>query len=76
MFNLGLLLEDSDPDDARHWWKRAADQGNTHAMVKLGELLRTSDPESAQGWWKRAADLGNTDALRNLELSGDDPSTA
>jgi TPR repeat protein len=40
MFNLGLLLEDSDPGQARRWWEKAAEAGHVGAMFNLGVLLR------------------------------------
>jgi TPR repeat protein len=45
MVNLGLMLADHrDPADldveqARHWFHRVAEVGNTKAMVWLGSLL-------------------------------------
>jgi hypothetical protein len=30
MFNLGILLKDSDPRQARHWTQMAAKLGKTH----------------------------------------------
>jgi TPR repeat protein len=43
MYNLGVLLANQwDPpelDQARIWWEKAADGGNTNAMYNLGLLL-------------------------------------
>ena len=50
MYNLGVLLNDSDPAEARQWYKRAAQAGQTDAMFNLGMLLRDSDPAQARKW--------------------------
>ena len=42
MNNLGVLLQDSDPDQARDWYERAAQAGDATAMINLGLLLRTA----------------------------------
>jgi len=44
MTNLGVLLEGSDPDQARRWFEQAAEAGGTLAMYNLGLLLEDSDP--------------------------------
>jgi TPR repeat protein len=31
MYNLGILLKDIDPDQARSWWQRAAQAGDIEA---------------------------------------------
>ena len=54
MFNLGLLLEDSDPPAARGWYERAADAGDAEAMNNLGVLLADSGPASRARAWYRA----------------------
>ena len=50
--------------------QKAADSGNTDAMVNLGVLLADRldppDLDGAQAWYRRAADAGNTDAMVNL----------
>jgi hypothetical protein len=61
MFNLGVLLEDSDPAQARQWWQRAAHAGDTRSMHNLGVLLEDSDPAQARQWYERAAQAGDTD---------------
>jgi TPR repeat protein len=33
MFRLGVLLADENPAEARRWYKRAADAGDTGAML-------------------------------------------
>ena len=50
MVNLWLLLADSDPEQARHWWEKAAEAGDTDAMTRLGALPEEGDvPEVWQG---------------------------
>jgi TPR repeat protein len=43
MNNLGALLVGSDPVQARQWFQRAAEAGDTKAMNNL-RLLDDSDP--------------------------------
>ena len=61
MFNLGELLEDSDPAAARDWYERAAEAGDAEAMNSLGDLLKGSDAAAARDWYERAAQVGDTD---------------
>ncbi len=78
MFNLGVLLTDSDPVAARGWYERAAEAGHADAMFNLGVLLTDSDPVAARGWYERAADAGHPDAMFNLGvlLTDSDPAAA
>ena len=39
MYNLGVLLADSDPGQARRWYRQAAEAGDPDAMISLGVLL-------------------------------------
>jgi TPR repeat protein len=66
MFNLGVVLSERDPDQARHWYERAAEAGNTDAMNNLGLLLEHSDPGRAQQLYRQAAKAGNANAKFNL----------
>jgi hypothetical protein len=50
MYNLGLLLAASEPEAARRWHERAAEAGNTSAIVGLGVQLAESDPEAGRRW--------------------------
>jgi TPR repeat protein len=72
MFNLGVLLKDSDPDQARYWYERAAQAGDPAAMNNLGTLLRDSDADQAREWWHRAAQAGNSLAMHNLGVLVED----
>ena len=56
MTNLGVLLQDSDPGQARHWYEQAAEAGHTDAMTNLGVLLQDSDPGQARRWYEQAAE--------------------
>ena len=78
MFNLGVVLQDSDPGQARYWYEKAAAAGLTEAMTNLGALLLNSDPGQAQQWWEKAAEAGDTGAMTNLGvlLSDSDPGQA
>ena len=60
MNNLGALLEDSDPGQARRWYEKAAEAGHATAMFNLGGLLDDSDPGQARRWYEKAAEAGDT----------------
>ncbi|HEV3292625.1 MAG TPA: trypsin-like peptidase domain-containing protein, partial [Streptosporangiaceae bacterium] len=66
MFNLGVVLSEGDPSQARQWYERAAAVGNTDAMNNLGLLLEHDDPDRARQWYRRAARAGNANARFNL----------
>src|SRR5665647_2813552 len=66
MFNLGVLLEGSDPGEARRRYEQAADLGHTGAMTNLGALLEDSDRDKAIGWYTKAAAAGRPIAMNNL----------
>jgi TPR repeat protein len=68
MFNLGLLLKDSDPGQARQWLERAAEAGHDDAMFNLGLMLEDGDPEAARAWYERAAEAGDSASMWNLGL--------
>ena len=66
MFNLGLLLQDTDPKTACGWYLQAVEQGDADAMFNLGRLLEAEDPEAARDLWKRAAAAGQIEAQDRL----------
>ncbi|MFE7782978.1 trypsin-like peptidase domain-containing protein [Streptomyces nigrescens] len=71
MFALGLLEHRDEPPDlnsARHWYEKAANAGNTRAMVNLGGLLEHDwlDLDGARHWYEKAANAGETKAMSNL----------
>jgi hypothetical protein len=78
MNNLGVLLADSDPAQARLWFEKAAEAGNAAAMNNLGVLLADSDPAQARLWFEKAAEAGNAAAMNNLGvlLTDSDPAQA
>jgi len=55
MFNLGVLLKDSDRDAAKRWFEQAAAAGGSRAMNSLGVLLADSDRDAAKRWYEQAA---------------------
>ena len=67
-----------DAQKAVEWFRKAADLGNTFAMVHLGECL-----ESGQGikksraeairWYKKAEAAGNSRARDRLQALGAEP---
>ncbi|RMI29112.1 tetratricopeptide repeat protein [Nocardia stercoris] len=75
MFDLGYLLEKSDPPDragATEWYERAAAAGNTKAYFRLGFVLDKSDDvrdqRTAIGWYEKAAELGDAVAMYNIGI--------
>ncbi|PPJ35818.1 hypothetical protein C5E45_23700 [Nocardia nova] len=62
-----LIYKEGDPVQAEARYRKAADTGDTSAMVSLGHLLeRQGDPVQAEHWYRKAADTGNTDAMFRL----------
>jgi len=66
MYNLAVLLKDSDREAARDWYERAANAGHTGAMNNLAVLLKDSDREAARRWFQRAATADHAEAMNNL----------
>ena len=61
-------MDMGDVAGAREWYERAANAGDSDAMVNLGDLLKQSgDVAGAHQWWQRAANSGDSDVMRNLE---------
>ncbi len=54
----------SEPDDARRWLSRAADQGYTPAMLHLADFLMKRDPVEALAWLYAAVALSGDDDAR------------
>ncbi|UGT55002.1 caspase, EACC1-associated type [Nocardia asteroides] len=53
--------------DAETRCRKAADTGNTRAMIELGDLLKQrGELVGAETWYRRAADDGNSDAMVHL----------
>ncbi len=45
--------ENSDPDQARDWYQKAAEAGSARAAWKLGDLLQAEQPEQARDWYQK-----------------------
>lgn len=61
-------LRTSNPQTALEWYSKAAEAGNSDAMVQVGQMLASGRgvpaprlPEAAE-WFSKAADLGNAKA--------------
>ena len=59
-------------NEARRYYTRAAELGNTTAMYDLGVLYEhgqgvQQDYAQARAWFQKGADAGNADAMYNLE---------
>jgi tetratricopeptide (TPR) repeat protein len=67
---VGLALEAEDHgnfDDARAWYIRAVDAGDSESMLSLGVLHhQLGDVAEAVAWFKRAADAGEVEALADI----------
>ena len=65
---------DKDPAKAIEWYQKAAEAGDTTAMVNLGVSYKTGDgvdkdPAKAIEWYQEAAEAGDTTAMRFLGVS-------
>ena len=66
------------PEDALHWYARAARRGDAHAMALLADGLFAVDPKRARALYSQAAALGHDYAKLRLaqppgEIDGEDP---
>jgi uncharacterized protein len=79
--NLGVIfIEDlaraggsKNPDQARRWFRRAADQGDPQAMFFMARMLLDAvgagaDLHQAEHWFERAGDTGYAPAYNELGL--------
>lgn len=62
-----------DREEARHWWKLAADNGDRDAMANLGYYYLDAAPDapdyaSVEKWWHLAAERGDSTAAYNLYI--------
>ena len=78
MYNLGVLVEDDEPAEARRWYERAAAHDHTGAMFKLGVLVEYDEPAEARRWYERAAAHDHAGAMFKLGVlvEDDDPAEA
>ncbi|MGW8879089.1 MULTISPECIES: hypothetical protein [unclassified Streptomyces] len=60
MYRLAELLTGRLPDQARHWYRRAAEAGHLQAMYAMGTT--GDDLEEPDRWLRRAAQSGHVDA--------------
>lgn len=75
MNDLGVMLYlgegcEQNEHTAIEWFKKAAQEGFTMAMINLGDIFADENQEEAIYWYKRAADEGNSDGeerLKNLQ---------
>ncbi|MDF9829487.1 AarF/UbiB family protein [Parabacteroides sp. PF5-6] len=63
----GQLLEDSNPQEAIKWYKKAAGQGYSTAQIQLGLCYANGigvdkDEQKAVVWYTKAAEQGNSNA--------------
>jgi len=85
-YSLGNRVRFDKPDDtdaAKHWYdlalreaEKAANQGQTEAMVITAYLLRDSDPERSTSWYRKAAEEGHVDAMTQMAILLRDASPA
>lgn len=61
MVQLAML---SEPEEARYWLLRGAENGYTPAMVPLADMLMQTDPIEALAWLYAAVALSGDDAAR------------
>ena len=76
MFGLIYTLGDeeglpADYKEALIWFKKAAEMGNTDAMINIGDMYKEGygvpeDYSEAMRWYKKAAELGDTDAMSTV----------
>jgi TPR repeat protein len=68
MLKLSEVLEDSDPESAAAWLRKAAEAEDPWAMYLMGcSLYRAGDISGADRWWRYAEEAGVCDA--NVGLS-------
>ena len=76
-FNFGAIEDENGADKAIEWYEKAADQGDTHAMIMIAYVYdyEKNEPDQALEWYKKAAEAGDAEAreiLGSKYLTGDD----
>ncbi|MDL4818541.1 serine/threonine-protein kinase [Actinomadura opuntiae] len=66
MYNLGIILQRKNPQEAAYWCRAAASAGDLDAMYNLGVIVEEADPREAEQWYRRAANAGHPAAMSNL----------
>ena len=68
--SLIYFVEYNDEEKAREWKERAANAGDTEAMIELGNDYRLiediADFDKSEYWYKKATDLGDGGAMKGL----------
>lgn len=69
----GESKRSEDPKVAAEWFRKAASQGDSEAMLKLAECYRKGEGVvrnvgKAKEWYTKAADHGNAEGMRELAL--------
>jgi TPR repeat protein len=64
MNQLGVFAEDR--GEARAWFRRGAEAGDSLAVSNLVELVKDSDPAEAEHWLRRSADNGDDVSMLRL----------
>ena len=70
-FRLGYMYAkakgvDKDENQAKAWYEKAANKGDSSAQFNLGVLLRFDDVDESVKWLKKSANNGNAAAQNNL----------
>ncbi|MBC7916701.1 MAG: SEL1-like repeat protein [Rhodoferax sp.] len=74
-YHLGLIYEmgwsvAADADQAQHWYRSAAQQGDARAQLALGRVLEKTGAFEALDWYRKGAEQGDAEAqfalARNL----------
>jgi TPR repeat protein len=66
MYNLGMILHNTNSTEAEAWYRKAVNLGNVGAMNNLGGLLEKSNPAEAEKWYHEAAIRENVNGMYNL----------
>jgi TPR repeat protein len=71
---LGVIYSsspESNYEEALAWYKKAASQGNTRAMVDIGDMYKrgkgvVANLQEAFNWYSKAAEIGNGEAMSRI----------
>jgi Flp pilus assembly protein TadD len=71
MINRGIAaMQEGDVEEARTWYARAAEAGDTEVMSSLAHIAHDEgDVEGARAWLARAVEAGDTLAMCKAESS-------
>jgi TPR repeat protein len=68
MYNLGVMLEKADPEEAERLLRHSAGNGFARAMARLSWFVRESDREQAHFWAQRAVEATPNDTGAMVRL--------